>query len=83
MTRQEAEEKIKEINETELKWFCPMINAQCNRMCINYEKPYLYHPEMDRGLFDAKAHTQGYYIEGNVCTNAMFIVHMSISKSCS
>ena len=36
MTRKEAEIDAKKLNEREPQWFCPLINGQCKKDCINF-----------------------------------------------
>ena len=36
MTRKEAEIAAKKLNEREPQWFCPLINGQCKKDCINF-----------------------------------------------
>lgn len=72
MMRKEAEKQMRELNETEPKWFCPMINAMCRKDCINFVLAYVDSPKISpMGIHDVK--NDSFDVEGFQCSNAMFI----------
>lgn len=72
MTRKEAEKQAKELNETDPKWFCPLINGMCRKDCINFVLAFVDSPNISpMGIHDAKDDSFG--VEGYVCSNAQFI----------
>ena len=73
MTRKEAEIAAKKLNEREPQWFCPLINAQCKKDCINFMLAFVEsaNKESNGMLHDAK--DDSFDVEGFICSNAMFI----------
>ena len=72
MTRKEAEIDAKKLNEREPQWFCPLINGQCKKDCINFMLAFVEstNKESNGMLHDAK--DGSFAAEGFVCSNAMF-----------
>jgi len=73
MTRQDAEKDAKELNKVEPKWFCPLIKANCNKLCINFIGAFVdeIEPSTKGMLHDIK--DDNFEVAGFVCSNAMFI----------
>ena len=78
MTRKEAEILAKKLNEREPQWFCPLINGQCKKDCINFTLAFVEstNKESNGMLHDAK--DDSFAVEGFVCSNAMFIGNSAI-----
>jgi len=73
MTRKEAEHDAKELNKTEPKWFCPLINSKCRKDCINFTLAYVIsESENKRGMLH-DANDDSFMVEGFFCSNAQFI----------
>jgi len=73
MTRVEAEKEAKKLNKVEPKWFCPLINAKCNKECINFVMAYpVSTNEKSHGMLH-DADDDSFEVEGHVCSNAMFL----------
>lgn len=78
MTRKEAEIDAKKLNEREPQWFCPLINGQCKKDCINFMPAFVEstNKESNGMLHDAK--DDSFAVEGFICSNAMFIGNSAI-----
>jgi len=63
----------KKLNEREPQWFCPLINGQCKKDCINFMLAFVEstNKESNGMLHDAK--DDSFAVEGFICSNAMFI----------
>ena len=73
MTRKETEIAAKKLNEREPPWFCPLINGQCKKDCINFMPAFVEstNKESNGMLHDAK--DDNFDVQGFICSNAMFI----------
>ena len=79
MTRVEAEKEAKELNKVDPKWFCPLINADCRKDCINFVMAYpVSNNEKSRGMLH-DANDDSFEVEGHVCSNMMFINQHELS----
>lgn len=74
MTRQEAEKLAKELNETDPKWFCPLIKEDCNKRCINFISAFVSQdtdPKERKG-FIHNIDDKDFYVDGFVCSAYIF-----------
>jgi len=79
MTRKEADEEAKRINEeSKPSWFCPMINDICRKDCVNFMPAFSESTDRAsngkrKSVTLHKVDDDAFTVEGFVCTNAMFI----------
>jgi hypothetical protein len=75
MTKIEAERKLKKLEDSSPKWFCPSINGICTKACINFIDPFIANI---KGNKIAAVEENDFEIMGFVCGNAQFLGHASI-----
>jgi len=73
MTRQEAEKEAKLLNAKEPQWFCPLINGDCNKRCVNFIPAFVSNENEKSNHMIHDAKEDSFIVEGFVCSNLMFI----------
>jgi hypothetical protein len=75
MTKNEAEIKLKELEDSSPKWFCPAINGICTKACVNFIGPFM---ENIKGKKITAVEENDFEVMGFVCGNAQFLGHSSV-----
>ena len=73
MTRKEAEQLAKDLNATNPKWFCPLINNMCRKDCVNFVPAMVEEVEKKNTNFLHDVNDNNFTTTGFCCSNAMFI----------
>ncbi len=72
-TREEAETKIKERNESvEPTWFCPLRNATCTKECVCFTKAYVIPTKRYEHGKSSATEMAPFTVHGLECGNMMF-----------
>jgi hypothetical protein len=73
MIKSEAVKLIKQKNKNDPEWFCPLIKTRCEKTCINYNKGFVYNPNISPNEILVNAKRADFEIQTAYCSNAMFI----------
>jgi len=71
MTRAEAEKLVDERNQQDPDWFCPLINGDCTKRCVNFSNAFVTSRTEGKGMLHDIKDTD-FEVLGFVCTNHQF-----------